>query len=85
LSVQAIGICALSTLAGYVTTKLSTDTLRARIRGLSSADARRSLQRDVPGGTVEIRISPVSPVAVPWMPLIAEHITVTVVVQPATT
>jgi hypothetical protein len=70
------------TALGYVAPELSTDTLRARIRGLSSADARKSLQRDVPGSTVEIRISPV---AIPWLPLIEEHITVTVVVQPATT
>jgi hypothetical protein len=68
------------TALGFITPKLSTNALRTRIRGLSPADASKSLQRDLPGSTVEIRISPV---AVPWLPLIAEHITVTLVVQPA--
>jgi hypothetical protein len=76
------GLTVNGTAVGYVAPTLSTDTLRARIRGMSPADARKSLLRDVPGSTVEIRISPV---AVPWLPLIAEHITVTLVVQPATT
>jgi hypothetical protein len=67
------------TATGFVTPKLSTNTLRARIRGLSPADATKSLQRAVPGSKVEIRISPV---AVPWLPLIAEHITMTVVGAP---
>ena len=67
------------TALGFVTPKLSTDTLRARIRGLSPSDARKSLERAVPGSTVEIRISPV---AVPWLPLFAQHIAMTVVVQP---
>jgi Baseplate J-like protein len=67
------------TALGYVTPRLSTATLRDRIRGLSTADARRSLERAVPGSSVEIRISPV---AVPWLPLVAEHISITVLVQP---
>jgi hypothetical protein len=66
---------------GWITPRLSTDTLRARIRGLSPADARKSLQRAVPGSEVEIRLSPV---AVPWLPLITQHISLTVVVQPVT-
>jgi hypothetical protein len=67
------------TALGYVTPKLSIDALRGRIRGLSPADARRSLERTVPGSSVEIRISPV---AVPWLPLVAEHISITVLVRP---
>lgn len=67
------------TALAYLTPKLSTDTLRAGIRGLSPADARRSLERTVPGSSVEIRISPV---AVPWLPLVAEHISITVLVRP---
>jgi hypothetical protein len=66
---------------GWITPQLSTDTLRARIRGLSPADARKSLQRAVPGSEVEIRLSPV---AVPWLPLITQHISMTVLVQPVT-
>ena len=69
------------TALGYITPKLSNDTLRARLRGLSPSEARKSLERAVPGGKVDIRISPV---AVPWLPLITDHITLTVLVQPAT-
>jgi len=65
---------------GYVAPTLSTNNLRARIRGFNPADARRSLERTVPGSTAEIRISPFD---VPWLPLIAEHISITVLVQPA--
>ncbi|HEY8633629.1 MAG TPA: baseplate J/gp47 family protein [Candidatus Dormibacteraeota bacterium] len=65
---------------GYVAPTVSTNTLRATIRGFNPADARRSLERAVPGSTAEIRISPFE---VPWLPLIAEHISITVLVQPA--
>jgi hypothetical protein len=68
------------TAVGFVTPQLSTDTLRARIRGLNPGEARRSLERAVPGSTVEIHISPVS---VPWLPLFAQHISMSVVVEPA--
>ena len=69
------------TATGWVTPRVSTDTLRARIRGLSPADARKSLQRAVPGSEVEIRLAPL---AVPWLPLVTQHISLTVVVQPVT-
>ncbi len=65
---------------GYVSPTLSTNTLRTRIRGFSPAEARKSLERTVPGSTTEIQISPVE---VPWLPLIAEHISITVLVEPA--
>jgi hypothetical protein len=67
------------TALGFIMPKLSTDALRARIRGLTPTEARKSLERTVPGSTVEIRISPV---AVPWLPLVAEHIAIKVLVQP---
>jgi hypothetical protein len=67
------------TALGFITPKLSTDTLRARVRGLSPSEARKALERAVPGSSVEIRITPV---AVPWLPLVAEHIAITVVVKP---
>jgi Baseplate J-like protein len=73
-------ITVLGKAVGFVAPRLATDTLRARIRGLSPADARKSLERAVPGSSVEIRISPV---AVLWLPLFAQHISMTVVVQPA--
>jgi hypothetical protein len=67
------------TALGFIAPKVSTDTLRARIRGLSAAEARKSLERAVPGSTVEIRVSPG---LLPWLPLVAEHINLTVVVLP---
>jgi hypothetical protein len=68
------------TALGFITPKLSTDTLRARIRGLSPTEARKSLERAVPGSTVEIHVSPG---LLPWLPLIGEHINLSVVVLPA--
>jgi hypothetical protein len=65
---------------GYIAPTLSTNKLRAGIRGVNRAEARRSLERSVPGSTAEIQISPFE---VPWLPLIAEHISITVLVQPA--
>jgi hypothetical protein len=67
------------TAVGYVAPALSISTLRARIRGFSPNEARKTLERVVPGATVEIRIAPVP---LPWMPLIAEHISITVIEQP---
>jgi hypothetical protein len=54
-------------------------SVRSLIRGLSSAEAARSLQRVAPGSRVEIRISPAE---LPWLPIIADHISVTVLVEP---
>ena len=68
------------TALGFIAPKLSTDTLRARIRGLSPTQARKSLEQTVPGSAVEIRVSPG---VLPWLPLISEHIHLTVVVLPA--
>jgi hypothetical protein len=65
---------------GYVAPTLSTNSLRAGIRGFNPAEARKSLERAVPGSTAEIQISPFE---VPWLPLIAEHISITVLVRPA--
>ena len=68
------------TALGFIAPKLSTDTLRSKIRGLSPTEARKSLERTVPGSKAEIHVSPST---MPWLPLIAEHIKVTVVVEPA--
>jgi hypothetical protein len=65
---------------GFIAPKVSTDTLRAHIRGLSPTQARKSLEQTVPGSAVEIHVSPG---ILPWLPLIAEHIKLTVVVLPA--
>ena len=65
---------------GYVVSKLSPQSLKSQIRGLSPTDAASSLERNAPGSRVEIRTSPA---AMPWLPVMADHISLTVVVEPA--
>jgi hypothetical protein len=63
---------------GFIIPKLSPQALSSQIRGLSPAEAAKSLQRAAPGSLVEIRISPS---AAPFLPIIAGHISVTVIVE----
>ena len=63
---------------GYIVPKLSRDSLSAQIRGLSPTEAAKSLQRTAPGSLVEIRISPA---VAPFLPLLTNHISVTVIVE----
>ena len=65
---------------GFVVPKLTPQSLRSQIRGLSPAEAARSLQRTAPGSRVEIHVSPA---AFLWLPIFADHISLTVVVEPA--
>jgi hypothetical protein len=58
---------------------LPSQSLSSQLKGLSPADAAGSLQRIAPGSRVEIRISPA---AMPWLPIIADHISLTVDVRP---
>jgi hypothetical protein len=73
------GVIVIAKAEGFVIPKLSPQSLSAQIRGLSPAAAAHSLQRAAPGSLVDIQISPA---AAPFLPLIAEHIAVTVIVQP---
>jgi len=66
---------------GFVAPTVATDKLSNQIRGMSVADARRHVQRAVPGAQVEIKTTPP---AIYWMPLVTKNIKLTVVVQPAT-
>jgi hypothetical protein len=66
--------------AGFAIPKLSLPSLRSQIRGMTPAQAARSLQRTAPGSVIEIRISPA---VMPWLPVVADHISVSVVVEPA--
>jgi hypothetical protein len=66
--------------SGFAIPKLSQQTLRSQIRALTPAQAARSLQRSAPGSVIEIRISPST---MPWLPVIADHIALTVVVESA--
>lgn len=65
---------------GFTTPALTPQSVRSRIRGLSPAHAMSSLQSTSPGTKVEIRVSPT---AMPLLPLIPDHIAVTMVVEPA--
>lgn len=69
----------LGTAVGCVVPKLSQQSLRSQITGLSSAQAAQSLQRTAPGSTVEIQTSPSG---MPWLPLLAEHISIKSVLEP---
>jgi hypothetical protein len=66
--------------SGFAIPRLSQPSLRSQIRGLTPAQAATSLQRTAPGSLIEIRISPS---AMPWLPVVADHITLTVVVEQA--
>ena len=64
--------------SGFAIPKLSQQSLRSQIRGLTPAQAARSLQRTAPGSLIEIRISPP---AMPWLPVVPDHISITIVVE----
>ena len=59
---------------------LSAQQLRTRLKGLSLLDAHNELQRQFPGSRVDISLKPV---ALPFLPPIADHISPTLVVEPA--
>lgn len=63
---------------GFIIPKLSSQSLSSQIRGLSPAAAATSLQRAAPGSLIEIKISPT---VAPFLPLLAEHISITVIVE----
>lgn len=64
---------------GFVIPTLTPQSLRSQIKGLSPTEAARSIQRTAPGSQVEIRVSPA---AMPWLPFIADHIALNVIVEP---
>jgi hypothetical protein len=65
---------------GFAVPSLSSRTERDRLKGLSTSDAYASLRHDYPGSAVDISTKPL---ALPWLPLITDHINLTMVVQPA--
>jgi hypothetical protein len=65
----------------FLIPKLSPQSLSSQVRGLGPAEAAKSLQRAAPGSLVDIRISPAW---VPFLPIIGDHISVTVIVEPNT-
>jgi hypothetical protein len=71
-------VVVVSKAVGFIVPKLSPQSLSSQIRGLSPAEAAKSLQRSAPGSLVEIRLSPS---VAPLMPIFAEHISVTVILE----
>jgi hypothetical protein len=63
----------------YAIPKVSRSLISTRLTGLSLSDAHRRLDHDFPGSLVEIRTRPV---ALPWLPLVADHINLTITVAP---
>jgi baseplate J-like protein len=64
---------------GVVVPSATADELKARIKGLRVDAARHQLEQLAPGTTVDIIVKP----AVPWLPVIQDHITVTLDIEPA--
>jgi hypothetical protein len=65
---------------GYALPKISTSKVSAKLTGLSLSDAHSRLGHDFPGSFVEIRTRPL---AMPWLPLLAEHISLAITIEPA--
>lgn len=65
------------TISGFVAPKLSPTTLGSQITGATPQEARARLQRDAPGSQVDIHVTPAGS---PWLPIIANHITFTLIV-----
>lgn len=65
---------------GVVVPNVTADELKARIKGLRVDTARRQLEKLAPGTTVNISVKP----AVPWMPVLQDHISLTIVLESGT-
>jgi len=66
--------------SGYSTPVLDSRALTLALRGESLSQATARLQQDVPGSTVDIRTAPF---VMPWLPMLADHISLAVVNSPA--
>jgi hypothetical protein len=64
---------------GVMVPNVNAGELKARIRGMRVEAARQQLKELVNGTTVEISVKP----AVPWLPVIQDHINLTIALQPA--
>ena len=59
---------------------VSATDLKARIKGMRVDAARKQLEQSAPGATIDISVKP----SVPWLPLVQDHISLTIVIQPST-
>lgn len=67
---------------GYAVPKVSTQSIRRQLTGLGTADAYARLRQQFPGSSVEVRTTPLQ---LPWLPVMVDHITVTLTVQSRST
>jgi baseplate J-like protein len=65
---------------GYAVPGLSSETERVRLKGMGVSEALARLHHDFPGSSADIRTQPLG---LPWLPFIADHINLTMVVNPA--
>ena len=63
---------------GSMIPNINTTALIAGVRGQSLSQATRRLSQSVPGGSAEIQLAPF---ALPWLPLLADHISVVVLTR----
>lgn len=73
------------TLKGTATAAIVPDIteaqLKTRIKGLRVDAARRQLEHLAPGAIIDINVKP----SVPWLPIVQDHISLTILIQPTTT
>ena len=65
---------------GVMVPNVTAGELKARIRGMRVDAARQQLQLLAPGTTVDISVKP----SVPWLPVLQDHINLTIVVESPT-
>ena len=65
--------------SGSLVAKFSIDSLRSNLRGLDIAAAHQAIDSVAPGSLVEIRLTPA---LAPWLPLNADHISISIVLRP---
>lgn len=61
--------------SGYALPVVDAQAMTAAMRGESLSQATARLEQDVPGSAVDIRVAPF---AMPWLPMLADHITLVV-------
>ena len=64
---------------GVIVPNVTSEELKARIKGMRVDTARHKLELLAPGTTVDITVKP----AVPWLPVLQDHISLTIVLQPS--
>lgn len=64
---------------GVIVPNVTADYLKSRIKGMRVDAAKRQLAVLAPGATIEMVVKP----NVPWLPVLQDHIAVTIVIEPA--